>query len=331
MEVKYCDIVVEGGGVKGIALAGAVCELERNGYRFKNAAGTSAGAIIAALLACGYTGEEIKTELKRIDYKKFLGEDFIDKFGVIGKGVSLFRSFGIYNCDYIENFIGELLARKGKMVFGDLPKWTPNGQNCGKCRRLYNLCVTATDLTTGQLLVLPDDLVRFGIDPASFSIARAVKISASFPLFFEPARLKDGGGKTHYLVDGGMLSNFPAFILDDGRSGIERSVFGVRLRSDAHGDNHTGEKENFIEYLKNMVQTLTEFNDMVYTERASGDNERTVFVPSTVDGKPIKTMDFNIKPAEMEILFNNGVSAMGAFLSTFNFDLWREKFRNAES
>ena len=45
------DLVFEGGGLKGIALVGAYSVLEERGYRPQNIAGTSAGAIVAALLA----------------------------------------------------------------------------------------------------------------------------------------------------------------------------------------------------------------------------------------------------------------------------------------
>ena len=48
------DAVFEGGGVKGIGLVGAVAFAEEKGYRWVNLAGTSAGAIVAALLAAGY-------------------------------------------------------------------------------------------------------------------------------------------------------------------------------------------------------------------------------------------------------------------------------------
>ena len=37
------DLVLEGGGVKGIALAGAVSVLEERGYQFHKIAGTSTG------------------------------------------------------------------------------------------------------------------------------------------------------------------------------------------------------------------------------------------------------------------------------------------------
>jgi NTE family protein len=49
------DGVFEGGGVKGIALVGAASEIEAAGYEIVNLAGTSAGAIVATLLAAGYS------------------------------------------------------------------------------------------------------------------------------------------------------------------------------------------------------------------------------------------------------------------------------------
>ena len=48
---RRADLVLEGGGVKGIGLAGAVLALDQAGYRFQRVAGTSAGAIAAAIIA----------------------------------------------------------------------------------------------------------------------------------------------------------------------------------------------------------------------------------------------------------------------------------------
>ena len=50
-EENSLDLVLEGGGVKGIGLVGAVLTLADAGYRFPRVAGTSAGAITAALIA----------------------------------------------------------------------------------------------------------------------------------------------------------------------------------------------------------------------------------------------------------------------------------------
>src|SRR2546421_13002002 len=48
---KHVDLVLEGGGVKNIALLGAVLALSEAGYTFPRIAGTSGGAIIAAAVA----------------------------------------------------------------------------------------------------------------------------------------------------------------------------------------------------------------------------------------------------------------------------------------
>src|SRR5690349_2716419 len=60
---RKVDAVFEGGGVKGIALIGAAQAVEEAGYAFENLAGTSAGAIVATLLAAGYSSAELRTIL----------------------------------------------------------------------------------------------------------------------------------------------------------------------------------------------------------------------------------------------------------------------------
>ena len=57
---NFADLVFEGGGVKGIGLAGALATLEERQYAPQNIAGTSAGAITAALLAAGYSAAELR-------------------------------------------------------------------------------------------------------------------------------------------------------------------------------------------------------------------------------------------------------------------------------
>lgn len=317
-----CDIVIQGGGVKGVAFAGALTALASVGYRGLNFAGTSAGSMVAALLAAGYTAEEIKTEMQNIDYKKSLGETLIDKFGIGGKSISLFDTYGIYNNNYIENLIAKLLARKGITVFGDLPAFTANG-NLPK--HFCNLCVTTTDLTTGKLLVLPDDLVEFGIDPATFPVAKAVKASISFPLFYEPVMLKDQNGVVHYLVDGGLISAYPMFILDDGQSSLERAVIGLRLQESLPQLNDI---KNFVDYVKSLMSTLIEVHDEAYSKGAKGDYERSIFISTVLpNGEEVKTMQFDLSPADVDSLYRNGLVAGTEFLMNYNFYDWHQKFR----
>jgi NTE family protein len=65
-DVKIAYAVFEGGGAKGITHIGALEALRRD-YAIVGAAGASAGAIIAALVAVGYTAEELFDEANRTD------------------------------------------------------------------------------------------------------------------------------------------------------------------------------------------------------------------------------------------------------------------------
>ncbi len=54
-----CNAVFEGGGAKGIAHIGALKAIEEYGLHINKVAGTSAGSIIATLIALGYTADEM--------------------------------------------------------------------------------------------------------------------------------------------------------------------------------------------------------------------------------------------------------------------------------
>ena len=74
-EDRWC---FEGGGVRGIAHVGAICALAEKGYEWERVAGTSAGAIIAALGGRIFLFRA-KTIITDIDYNKFTKKTFIDK------------------------------------------------------------------------------------------------------------------------------------------------------------------------------------------------------------------------------------------------------------
>jgi NTE family protein len=59
---QYVDLVMEGGGVLGVALVGYTYVLEEMGIRFLRVGGTSAGSINAVLVAGLGTPEERKSE-----------------------------------------------------------------------------------------------------------------------------------------------------------------------------------------------------------------------------------------------------------------------------
>ena len=64
-------IVMKGGGVKGLAFAGALLELEKH-FWFDRHVGTSAGAIAAVLLAAAYTPAELRELLLQKNFRDFM-------------------------------------------------------------------------------------------------------------------------------------------------------------------------------------------------------------------------------------------------------------------
>ena len=271
---KRCDAVFEGGGVRGIGLVGAVYQMERSGYSFGNVAGSSAGAIIASLLAAGYTGEEIYEEMKRVNYFKFKEKHLLDYFGIVGKLLSILFHFGIYSADYFEQWLTELLSRKGVYTFGDLKC----GSHTGYCK--YRLQVTASDITDEELLVFPRDLHKFGIMADMYPIAKAVRMSMSIPVFYEPFILRDQSGKKHYIVDGGMLSNYPMWILDEGTTEPQYPTIGFKFCEPKECSTLCKcNRMNIVEYMGQLVSTMMDVYDKGYIAHSQGDLQRSIQIP----------------------------------------------------
>lgn len=322
------DAVFEGGGVKGIGLAGAISVIQNAGFQFENLAGTSAGAITAALLAVGFSSLEIKKVIEKLNYNNFKDEDWLDKLPVIGKGLSLGFEYGIYEGDFFENWLENLLQSKGKTKFGQIK--TEYKEDKYK----YKLQVIVSDITDKKLLILPGHLKSFGYDPDEFSISRAVRMSMSIPLFFEPVKLADASGRTHFLVDGGVLSNYPIWLLDDDSKEIpEWPTFGFKLieldKRELKGPNRNP-INNPISFLKAIVGTMLDAHDNYHISQSTGDYDRTIGIPTVIniDGmeKEIQTTDFNISEEESDALFNNGVIAAEKFLANWNFEKWKRDY-----
>jgi len=322
------DAVFEGGGVKGIGLVGAVSEIEKAGYEFVNLAGTSAGAIVASLLAVGYSSVELKQELEKLNYNHFKDEGFLDKLGFLGKGLSLGFEYGIYEGEFFENWLEGLLAAKKMTTFGQIK--TKYKEDKYK----YKFQAIAADITDRRLLVLPNDLKLFGIKPDEFSISRAVRMSMSIPFFFEPVELRDTNGRKHFIVDGGLLSNYPIWLLDDGTDDPPWPTFGFKLMEPDKRKPKKAKRNpinNPISFLKAIVGTMLDAHDSYHISKSKGDYDRTIGIPTviTINGndKEIGTTDFGITQEESQALYENGVKVAREFLATWDFDEWKRKYR----
>lgn len=324
-----CDAVFEGGGVKGIGLVGAAMEMEKAGYHFVNLAGTSAGAILCALLAVGYSAEEIAGELAEVDYLKFRQEDALSKWGFPGKLINLVMDLGIYRADYFEQWLEELLKRKGKTTFGQIRRPGESDR-----RYMYRFLAIASDITDGELLILPNDLVDFGFDPDAFPIARAVRMSMGIPFFFEPFVMADSTGKKHVIVDGGVLSNYPVWLLDDGTSDPPWPTFGFKFDSQGKIGPLAQGKSDIVHFTASLVSTMLNAHDRYHISVSKGDFARSILIPTTVKSEDgfvqVSSTDFDLKRNISRGLLENGRTAAKEFLARWDFHAWKKQYRSGQ-
>lgn len=88
------DLVLEGGGVRGIGLVGAMLVLDEAGYDFPRIAGTSSGAIVAsvavALRQAGRSLTPLRDYLGTVDYPRFEDKSLIRRLsGEVGSAAHL--------------------------------------------------------------------------------------------------------------------------------------------------------------------------------------------------------------------------------------------------
>jgi NTE family protein len=243
----------------------------------------------------------------------------------------------------------------------------PNGKD-------YRLKLIAADVTNRALLVLPDDLRRYRhhgetapIDPDTFEIADAARMSMSIPYFFIPVDLvrdrvmvEDAGdadglkkgvpadrldvnaanAKTTaagghpatfreltakeaklqqaVIVDGGTLSNFPVWLfdVDDPGQPLKRPTFGFTLtggRGVGGGLNKAVSRSPWaLRFGFDIFHTAQEAWDARFVSHST--RVRTV----AVDAGTVGTTDFNLAPAQQDMLIQNGKDAARAFLDKFD-------------
>lgn len=277
------NLVLEGGGVKGIAYAGAIEILEKANLlkKLKRVAGTSAGAITATLLSLQYSAKEIAEIVTGLDLTAF--EDKLDPLRVVTK-------YGLYKGEAFLDWIKEKIHKKGfdpKATFKDLHK--------AGCKDLY---LFATDLSTRELKEFSYEITPNAI------VAEAVRSSMSIPLFFEAWKFTNKIPDDHIYVDGGVIYNFPLPAFDyEGEPNQE--TLGLHL------DNLTGKVkpsdlsyDHILGYVKNLFDTMLEAQAIDF-EQDPEELSRTI----RIDDLGISATDFKINAKQKQKLFDSGKQA----------------------
>ena len=327
--ITDADGVFRGGGVKGLALAGALCGFAEHPTKpikeWKCVAGASAGAIIACYLATGHSAQEMLELMKKTNFSSFA--DFPARSKLLGV-LRLPFKHGMASGHAFESWFDDVLEGA---TFGPLRKESSNGGPPD-----WSLKLIAVDVTKRRLLVLPDDLVFYrepgkstAIDPDTFKIARAARMSMSIPYFFDPIKLEDQDGTSCVIVDGGTLSNFPVWLFDVDPSVTgkppTRPTFGFTLE---HGRGLGGGLKTTLQKIQpwslhfafDIFHTAQEAWDSRFVSRST--RVRTV----TVDAADVGTTEFNLSEERQELLIENGRAAARMFLDQFELDGYMNTF-----
>jgi predicted acylesterase/phospholipase RssA len=182
-------IYLSGGGMCGIGHVGALLELSKHLSlkAVKEWMGVSAGSLIAMCLCIGFTLEELYDVSVRFDFTNIKEYDSVPgwllHFG-IDTGERLHKL--IEACLHVKNLSSDLTFKDCFEKFGK------------------SLRVVATDLNDAKSITFCPKL------SPDYRIADAVRASMSYPYYFQPFICPETG---HHLSDGGVISNYPLFVL----------------------------------------------------------------------------------------------------------------------
>ena len=182
-------IYLSGGGICAIAHVGALIELSNHIplKAIKEWMGVSAGSLVAMCLCVGFTLEELYKVCVEFDFTNIKEYDSVPGW---------LLHFGIDTGERLHKLIEACLHVKGlssDFTFKDCY------EKFGKSLR-----VVATDLNEAKSKTYCPKL------SPNYKIADAVRASMSYPYYFQPFICPE---TNHYLADGGVISNYPLFVL----------------------------------------------------------------------------------------------------------------------
>jgi len=195
MERTIINLALKGGGVKGIAYVGALEELDKIGKydTIKRVSGTSAGALVALMIALKIPPKKIQELMSDLDFSTF-------KRG--WNPLRIFTKYGLYTGDAILEFIYQCyhtspLLLERELTFREL-------RDAGG----RDLIVFASNLNENTLNEFSEHQTPDCI------VAEAVRASMSIPIFFKSWKFSNGIPNDHIYVDGGVTFNYPLSFFD---------------------------------------------------------------------------------------------------------------------
>lgn len=227
-------LALSGGGIRGIAHAGALKALEDNKITVDIIGGTSSGALVASLYAMGYSPYYIYLLFKRYA-KDIVG---INSSPVISGIGNFFKSkkvsmTGLKTGESIEEAYNNLALRNGIKKINDIKKMP--------------IVIPAVDIKESKEYVftnrIPIDTKQKDKYINDISIGKAVRASSSFPAVFCPCEFKK-----HSFLDGGVLDNIP--VTEVKKQGADK-IIAINFKAD-----EINEQSNIMDVVMRTIDIM---------------------------------------------------------------------------
>ncbi|RYD58642.1 MAG: patatin [Sphingobacteriales bacterium] len=306
---QYHNLVFEGGGIRGIAYAGAVKALEEQHVLgdVKVACGTSVGAITAGLLAVGYTADEMALIMEELEIQQFNdGQWFF-----IGGVKRMTKNYGWYKGEKLERWMGKLIEAKTGNVNLTLKQLHQLAETNTKYRDLYTL---AANLSLQRREVLSY------LSYPDMPVKTAIRISISIPLYFGAVfvdsagntyKQQDKAGSYMVMVDGGLVANYPLTLFDSGS--INAQTLGFKLERPeqiAYAHTAKGLAPYHINNTKAYIAALYNIAIEQLNPLTAGERARTIYISTGNISPRVR----RIAAADKKLLYENGKSAARDFI-----------------
>lgn len=306
------DLVLGGGGIRGIAHVGALSALEAAGWTPHRVAGASAGAMAGALWVAGASPSAMRGYLEELDYRSFAFADVVGRLvrrPMVGAVVERLSPQTVDPLVWFDS----LLAEHGVRTWADLRLDDRDAEHLAPERR-YRLVVRCLDVVHRRVVRLPWDYHLYGLEPDQQAVSEAVRASMSVPLVFDPVKLGEGR-RAGLLVDGGLGTAFPVAVFDrTDRQPARRPTFAVRL---VPRTRTSGWPDGDVALLRAVVETMLEAGDQLEPV-GDCDERRTI----RVDASTVVALDVGMTAEEEDQLHESGVRATKEFLSSYDHEQW---------
>lgn len=204
-------LVLSGGGAKGFAHIGVLKVIDSLGIKIDYVAGTSMGAIVGSLYASGYSGKQLDSIFKSLNFEDVISDNLPREAKAIFERVNSEKYAITLPFDKFKLKLPSAISG-GQNVYNLLTKLTlPVSEIHDFSKLPIPFFCIATDIETGEMIILEEG-----------NLATAITASGAFPTLFRPVII-DG----RILIDGGVTNNYP---IDELKAkGVEK-IIGVDVQ-----------------------------------------------------------------------------------------------------